>query len=212
MSRHGALDVHDGGRGGRCGGCAGAGAGPLVLVVRDTELCRVCLDYTLVSCCVAFMMYVRTLVLSSAVDDQLNAVVCLVGSKIGARSPVIAASVVDTLDDSFDRYTVGGGTVEKDKRDCALGVRFPGNCERLADRDDAVKTRFIDGVASRVALRSGVGGGQGAKDSEAGGEKGAQRHYRGFNFFFEVRMVMLGGFKSYKLRGGTESDRSTENE
>lgn len=141
------------------------------------------MDYALVSCRTALVMYVRTLVLSSAVDDQLNAIICLVGSKIGARSPVIAASVVDALDDSFDRYTVGGRTVEKDKRDCALGVRLPGDCERLADRDDAVKTRFIDSVASRVTLRSGVGGGQRAKGSEAGGEEGTQGHYRGFNFF-----------------------------
>lgn len=57
--------------------------------------------------CIAFVMCVRTLVLSSAVDNQLNAVVCLVGSKTGVRSPVIAASVVDALDDGVNRYTVG---------------------------------------------------------------------------------------------------------
>jgi hypothetical protein len=123
------------------------------------------------------------LVLSSAVDNQLNAVVCLVGSKTGVRSPVIAASVVDALNDGMNRYTVGRGTVEKDKRNRALGVRFPGNRERFADRDNAVKTRFIDGVASRVTLRSCVGRGQGSKGSEASGEEGAERHYRKFKLF-----------------------------
>lgn len=73
--------------------------------------------------------------------------------------------------------------MEKDKRNRALGVRLPGNCERLADRDNAVKTRFINGVASRVALRSGVGRGQGCKGSEASGEEGAERHYCKFKFF-----------------------------
>lgn len=151
MGRHGALDVLNGSCGSRCGGCACARAGSLVLVVRDTELSRV-------------------LVLSSAVYNQLNAVVCLVGSKAGVRSPVIAASVVDALDNGVNGYTVGGGTVEKNKRNRALSVRFPSNCERLADRNDAVKTRFIDGVASRVTLGSCVGRGQGSKGSEASGE------------------------------------------
>ena len=128
-------------------------------------------------------MCVHTLVLSSTVDNQLNAVVCLVGSKTSVGSPVIAASVVDALDNGVNRYAVGGGTVEKDKRDRALGVRFPGDCERLADGDNAVKTRFIDGVASRVTLGSRVGRGQGSKGGEAGGEEDAERHYREFKFF-----------------------------
>ena len=99
----------------------------------------------------------HTLVLSSAFNNQLNTVVCLVGCEVSVRSPVIAASVVDALDDSLDRLDVGGRTVKKDERDLALGVGFPGDCERLADGDDAVKTGLVDGVTSRVTLGSGVG-------------------------------------------------------
>jgi hypothetical protein len=121
--------------------------------------------------------------LSSSLNDQFNAVVCLVGCEVGVGSPIIAASVVDAFDDGLDGLNIGGRTVEKDERDLALGVGFPGDCERLADGDDAVKTGLVDGVTSRVALGSGVGGSKRSKGSKAGGEKGAERHYRGCKFF-----------------------------
>jgi hypothetical protein len=123
------------------------------------------------------------LILSSSLDDQFNAAVCLVGCEMSIRSPVIAASVVDAFDDGLNGLDIGGRAVEKDERDLALGVRFPGDCERLADGDDAVKTGLVDGVTSRVTLGSGVGGSQRSKGSKAGGEKGAERHYRGCKFF-----------------------------
>lgn len=125
----------------------------------------------------------RTLVLASALDDQFNAVVGLVGSKTSVGSPVVAASVVDALDNGCDGLDIGRGTVEKDERDLALGVGLPCNCERLADGDDAVKTGLVDGVASRVTLGGSVGRDKRSKGSEAGGEESAERHYRIFLFF-----------------------------
>jgi hypothetical protein len=171
------LNVDHRGCGGRSGGCAGAGAVCLVVVVGDAELSRVCL---LCKCfvCASSMLFLHTLVLSSAIDNQLNAVVSLVGCEVSVRSPVVAASVVDALGDGLNRHDIGGRTVKKDERDLALGVGLPGDCERLADGDDAVKTGLVDGVASRVTLGSGVGRGQRSKGSKAGGEEGAERHYR----------------------------------
>lgn len=106
---------------------------------------------------------------------------------MGVRGPFIAASVVDAFDDGLDGLDIGGRTVEKDERDLALGVGFPGDCERLADGDDAVKTGLVDGVTSRVTLGSSVGRGQRSKGSKAGGEKGAERHYRCCKFFSFLR-------------------------
>lgn len=103
------------------------------------------------------MSFLRTLVLSSAINDQFNAIVCLVGCEVGVRCPVIAASVVDALDDGLNRHDIGGRAVKKDERDFALGVRLPGDCERLADGDDAVETGLVDGVTGRIALGGGVG-------------------------------------------------------
>lgn len=156
MSRDRALDVDHRGCGGRSGGCAGAGAVCLVVVVGDAELSRVCVSckyivYT------SSMSSMHTLVLSSAVNDQLDAVVCLVGCEVSVGSPVIAASVVDALGDGCNRHDIGGRAVKKDERDLALGVGLPGDCERLADGDDAVKTRLVDGIASRITFGSGVG-------------------------------------------------------
>jgi hypothetical protein len=83
--------------------------------------------------------------------------------------------------------------VEKDERDSALGIRLPGDCKRLADGDDTVETGLVDGVTSRITLGSGVGGSQRSKGSKAGGEKGAERHYRRRDFllFLEVGICCL---------------------
>ena len=102
------------------------------------------------------MSILHTLVLSSAIDNQLNAVVCLVGCEVSVRSPVVAASVVDAFGDGCNRHDIGGRAVKKDERDLALGVGLPGDCERLADGDDAVETGLVDGVTSRIALRGSV--------------------------------------------------------
>jgi hypothetical protein len=171
LSRDRSLNVDAGGCGGRSGGCACACAGAvccLEVVVGDTKLSRV-------------------LILSSAINDQFDSVVSLVGCETGVRSPVVATSVVDAFDDGVNGLNIGGRTVKKDERDLALGVRLPGDCERLADRDDAVKTGLVDGVTSRVTFGSGVGGSQRSKGSKASGEKGAERHYRRCEFLLFLR-------------------------
>lgn len=138
--------------------------------------------------------------MSSAINNQFNSVVSLVGCETGVGSPVVATSVVDAFDNGLDRLHIGGGTVKKDERDLALGIGLPGDCERLADGDDAVKTGLVDGVASRVTLGSGVGGSQRSKGSKAGGEKGTERHYRRREFllflsFEYVAWSCPGGLK-----------------
>jgi hypothetical protein len=155
LGRDRALDVDADGCGGRSGGSAGAGAVCLVVVVGNAELSRVCVLLAL--CCAALISFLHTLVLSGAIYNQFNTVVCLVRCEVGVRGPFIAASVVDAFDNGLDRLDIGGRPVKKDERDFALGVGFPGDCERLADGDDAVKTGLVDGITSRVTLGSSVG-------------------------------------------------------
>lgn len=118
------------------------------------------------------------MVLASALDNQLNAVVCVVGGQAGRRSPAVATRVVNALGNGSNGDNIGRRAVKENKRDLALSGGFPRDAERLADGDDAVKTGLVDGVTRRVTLRLSVGGSQRGKGGKASGEQSDERHYR----------------------------------
>lgn len=90
-----------------------------------------------------------TLVFTSLLNNQLDtvAVAGSVWRELRRRSPEVAARVVDAISDGAVDDCVVGGTLQEDKSYVSLGRRVPGDVKSLADRDDLVKARSVDGIA-----------------------------------------------------------------
>lgn len=117
----------------------------------------------------------RTLILPVRINDQLNPIMGNISLKIGRRSPRVAASVRNLLDDSVERLDVGGRSTQQDESDGALGRGRPGDHVRRANRDYLVETGPGYWVAGgSVADWGRVGGGEGRQQ---GGEDEGCAHF-----------------------------------
>ena len=89
------------------------------------------------------------LVLAGRIVDQLDSVAGLAGCEVRGGNPDEGAVVGNLLGDRVLGNGIGAGALKQEERDGALGRGSPGDGEVLANGNDGVHVRFMDGIALR---------------------------------------------------------------